>query len=269
MRGEYYETDSGLVIPGHVAVDLALAGARPKAVDFFCGCGGFSLGFIQAGYEVVAGIDNEACAAITYTMNLGNHPMQFHFGSAADRAGLEKRLAEGYKAKAKKGGQVDLFEVTTTGSGWISEQVPKPPGVSHFFLTDIAKLKGRQILDVLELEVGELDVVVGSPPCQGFSFANSGRNPDDPRNGLIFEFARLIVEMRPKAMCMENVPGIQSMTTPDGFRVLDVFTQILTDGDFNSVDAMRSLVKKQTGLVLQRGSKSEKEIKARRKRKRK
>jgi DNA (cytosine-5)-methyltransferase 1 len=248
--GDYIEMDSGLMIPDHVGVDLALAGCRPKAVDLFCGCGGFSLGFMQAGFEVVAAVDNAADAAITYTMNLGRHPMQFIFVEDADRAGLEKQLSKKYKANHKD--QLDAFE--TSGSGWISTH-PKTPGVGVFFLGDIRKITGRDILRAIGLEVGELDAVIGSPPCQGFSFANAGRCAEDPRNDLIFEYARLVCEMRPKTMVMENVPGITSMRTPDGFLVLDLFTRILEDGGFAGVDALRAAVKHQKGITLMRDRK--------------
>ena len=42
----------------------------PKAMDLFCGCGGFSLGFLNAGYEVVAAVDNSTMALATYWHNL-------------------------------------------------------------------------------------------------------------------------------------------------------------------------------------------------------
>lgn len=243
--GDYVEMDSGLMIPEQLGVDLALAGCRPKAVDLFCGCGGFSMGFMQAGFEVVAAIDNDADAAITYTMNLGAHPMQFIFVDDSDRVALEKRLTKKYK-KAERH-QVDAFEVT--GSGWISGH-PKVPGVGTFIMGDIRKIKGRDILAAVELEVGELDAVIGSPPCQGFSFANAGRCAEDPRNTLIFEYARLVCEMKPKTMCLENVPGITSMRTPDGFLVLDLFTRILEEGGFAGVDALRAAIKHQKGITL-------------------
>jgi DNA (cytosine-5)-methyltransferase 1 len=218
---DFVEMDSGLLIPHSLGEDLALAGCRPKAVDFFSGAGGFSLGFMQAGFEVVAAVDNEPHAAITYTMNLGRHPMQFVFIEDSDRTGLEKALTRKYKKADRH--QLDVFE--TSGSGWIKDH-PAVPGVGTFFLGDIRKLSGRQILDHLELEVGELDAVIGSPPCQGYSFANG------------------------------NVPGITSMRTPDGFLVLDLFCQILQDGNFAGVKALRGAVKHHTGITLMREHKA-------------
>ena len=72
---------------------------------------------------------------------------------------------------------------------------------------DIAFLSGKEILDFCGLEAGELDVLDGSPPCQGFSTAGK-RDVSDPRNDLVLHFLRLVNEIRPKAFIMENVPGM-------------------------------------------------------------
>jgi len=58
----------------------------------------------------------------------------------------------------------------------------------------------------------EVDVIFGGPPCQGFS--NMGhRDVLDPRNTLVNEFVRVVSEVRPKAFCMENVPGMLAGAT--------------------------------------------------------
>lgn len=54
---------------------------------------------------------------------------------------------------------------------------------------------------------GELDVIFGGPPCQGFSFIGK-RLIDDKRNQLVFHFLRLVTELRPRCFVMENVPGM-------------------------------------------------------------
>jgi DNA (cytosine-5)-methyltransferase 1 len=56
------------------------------------------------------------------------------------------------------------------------------------------------------------DVIVGGPPCQGFSFLGK-RDPADVRSGLTFSFVRIVQQLQPKAFAMENVPGIFSMGT--------------------------------------------------------
>jgi DNA (cytosine-5)-methyltransferase 1 len=73
---------------------------------------------------------------------------------------------------------------------------------------DIAKLTGAECMRLAGLSgPGELDVLDGSPPCQGFSTAGK-RKFDDPRNSLFKEFARLISELQPKVFVMENVTGM-------------------------------------------------------------
>jgi DNA (cytosine-5)-methyltransferase 1 len=57
------------------------------------------------------------------------------------------------------------------------------------------------------LDVGELDVLDGSPPCQGFSTAGK-RQLDDPRNQLFREYVRLLRGLKPKVFVMENVSGM-------------------------------------------------------------
>lgn len=52
-----------------------------------------------------------------------------------------------------------------------------------------------------------VDLVVGGPPCQGFSVQRIGHDSDD-RNDLILEFARFVRELRPRMFVMENVPGL-------------------------------------------------------------
>lgn len=55
-----------------------------------------------------------------------------------------------------------------------------------------------------------IDVIVGGPPCQGFSMAGR-RNTNDPRNSLFMEYVRFLEYFRPKAFLMENVMGLLSM----------------------------------------------------------
>ena len=79
---------------------------------------------------------------------------------------------------------------------------------------DIRKLTGAKIRRKLKLQVGELDLLAGCPPCQGFSrltTLNGAREADEERkkqNDLLFQFVRLVDELRPKAIMLENVPGL-------------------------------------------------------------
>ncbi|MGB6973813.1 MAG: DNA cytosine methyltransferase [Terracidiphilus sp.] len=70
---------------------------------------------------------------------------------------------------------------------------------------DISELSGR---DVLKRVGGPVDVVIGGPPCQSFSILGSRMSTSDPRGQLVYEYARFIHEIRPRAFLFENVPGI-------------------------------------------------------------
>lgn len=72
---------------------------------------------------------------------------------------------------------------------------------------DIAKLSVEECLKMAGIGPGELDVLDGSPPCQGFSTAGK-RILDDPRNQLFREYVRLLRGLRPKVFVMENVSGM-------------------------------------------------------------
>jgi DNA (cytosine-5)-methyltransferase 1 len=75
------------------------------------------------------------------------------------------------------------------------------------FCGDIATLSVDEILSRTSLLSGELDVLDGSPPCQGFSTVGTRRMHDD-RNQLFREFVRLLRGLQPKAFVMENVSGM-------------------------------------------------------------
>tara|TARA_Y100000296_G_scaffold83792_1_gene115582 strand:- start:484 stop:1458 length:975 start_codon:yes stop_codon:yes gene_type:complete len=72
---------------------------------------------------------------------------------------------------------------------------------------DIREVIGKDILEFTGLKPGELDVLDGSPPCQGFSTIGK-RNVSDERNDLSYEYIRLIKELQPKVFVMENVSGM-------------------------------------------------------------
>lgn len=76
---------------------------------------------------------------------------------------------------------------------------------------DITRVRASEILDELLLSPGELDLIAGCPPCQGFSTLrtlNGGREIEDARNDLIYQFLRLVKQLQPKTVMMENVPGL-------------------------------------------------------------
>lgn len=123
---------------------------------------------------------------------------------------------------------------------------PDFDGVRFMFVGDARRLTGDFILETIGLGPGDLDLVCGGPPCQGFS--KSGKQDVmDPRNSLVLDFARLVVEMKPKTVCMENVPGILDMVTPEGIPVMDAVARVLSDGDYGDYDALRRSILSTSG----------------------
>lgn len=121
-----------------------------NVIDLFCGCGGFSKGFEQAGFEVKFGIDMWKDATVTYKHNFPN--------------------------------AVVLND-------------------------DIININGKDILNITDLSEDEVDVIIGGPPCQGFSVSGK-RLLDDERNKLYKSFVQIVSELKPKVFVMENVPGL-------------------------------------------------------------
>jgi len=123
---------------------------NPTAISLFCGAGGCSLGFKQAGYSILYANDKDVAAVETYKHN---------------------------------------FPETIC---------------SH---EDIDSLNFDQILDESGLKSGDLDILIGGPPCQGFSTAGT-RFWDDPRNHLLKSYVRALKTLKPKWFIMENVEGL-------------------------------------------------------------
>lgn len=74
---------------------------------------------------------------------------------------------------------------------------------------DISRLNSQELLRTVEHKgfSSEIDLIAGGPPCQGFSSIGK-RQLDDPRNVLVFEYVRIIKEIKPKYFIFENVPGV-------------------------------------------------------------
>jgi len=77
--------------------------------------------------------------------------------------------------------------------------------------SDICNLSPHEVMKALELQPGQLSLLAGCPPCQGFSTLrtrNKASSVDDHRNDLIFEFLRWVKAFLPKTVMMENVPAL-------------------------------------------------------------
>ncbi|MER9695099.1 DNA cytosine methyltransferase [Mesorhizobium sp. M0179] len=93
---------------------------------------------------------------------------------------------------------------------------------SVFFEGSVSALTADRLLKEADLKVGQLDCLIGGPPCQSFSYNNHQRSEKDTRALLFKHYLRLVDGLRPKTLVMENVPGI------------------LTIGDGSVIDSIRS-----------------------------
>lgn len=93
---------------------------------------------------------------------------------------------------------------------------PKTP----FINKDLRKLIKTDFDNLISVQ--RVDVVVGGPPCQGFSLANKRRNKikNDPRNELFYDFVKVVDWYKPKAFVMENVKGLLSMKNGEVIKVI-------------------------------------------------
>ncbi|MEB9862139.1 MULTISPECIES: DNA (cytosine-5-)-methyltransferase [Bacillus cereus group] len=149
------------------------------AIDLFCGAGGFSEGILQAGFHIVFSSDKSPYVQQTY-----------------ENRHKQLGLVQGYN--------------------------------TFFKLADIRELQGSEILESINsltyfkeknktFGSEDIDVIFGGPPCQGFSIAGK-RDKSDPRNMLFREYLRVIKDLRPKYIVMENVTGFMSMQINPDFK---------------------------------------------------
>jgi len=201
----YELSPGGILLPA--APELPMTG-----IDLFAGCGGFSLGMHQGGIDVIAAVERDVTAAATYVLNLGAPGGRWLFVEEADRARFEKEVRK--EARRSNGGE--KWPALDDPAIFGANSMVRSGGCRVMVIGDIRKVTGSLLLDALGMRKGEVSIVFGGPPCQGFSKAGK-QSPTDPRNNLILEFLRVIGELEPSGFAMENVPPL---LTQDAFREL-------------------------------------------------
>ena len=97
-----------------------------------------------------------------------------------------------------------------------------------FLSGSIENITANNILSMLDIKLGELDCIIGGPPCQAFSVYNHQRGMHDERSGLFREYLRLVAGILPKYVIIENVPGMSSVE--DGIAVKEIIQGLNTLG---------------------------------------
>ena len=100
-------------------------------------------------------------------------------------------------------------------------------GQSELIGRDITKITDEEII-AFRKRHKSISLIVGGPPCQGFS-TSGRRDSKDPRNSLFIHFVRFVKLIRPDKFIMENVPGMKSMKTITGENCLEIILQSFRD----------------------------------------
>ena len=100
-------------------------------------------------------------------------------------------------------------------------------GIGKAKNVDLSSCNFEDIRNELDLKRGELDLIIGGPPCQGFTTAGN-RFWDDPRNKLVQNYAQALESFYPRWFMMENVEGI--LTTAKGIYVVECLKKMIELG---------------------------------------
>lgn len=101
---------------------------------------------------------------------------------------------------------------------------------TEVIIGDVRQVDERHLHNLVK-QYGEIDIIAGGPPCQGFSVNAPTRSLEDPRNHLFREFLRIVKEIRPRAVIIENVPGIVSL---EKGRIADLICSELNQLGYNT-----------------------------------
>ena len=151
----------------------------------------------------------------SYTLVVLCSPTVFSSSLDAHRAKLCSRrliFSVGQEGLPRASGR-QVFDASFTVTTSISQQI-QTFRFNHPQTWDdpspIEKVEPRAVLNRLGLEKGEVSVITGGPPCQGFSINAPERFLQDPRNALFRHYLRFLDEFEPQALVLENVPGMLS-----------------------------------------------------------
>ena len=163
-------------------------------IELFAGAGGFSEGFIRAGFNPIAHVEMNKDACDTLRTRAAYHYLK---GNAKESVYYDY-------LKSKERDPEELWDQLPSAilNGIINEQISSETIASIFKQID-KSLHNRSV-----------DVIIGGPPCQAYSVAGRARDKkgmrDDPRNYLYLHYMEFLKKYNPKVFVFENVPGILS-----------------------------------------------------------
>lgn len=180
--------------------------------DFFCGCGGFSLGFIKAGLKCISAMDIAPDALHTFWYNLCYGGWS-HFWANPANPNVEKIRKRG---NWRNGETQNFLYPSGIPDNWISPEIKEPMPCLNLFMYSIMDLEPEDWMKMCGVRPGDIKIFIGGPPCQGFSSANSNRHILDERNQLPMRYIYYAKVCKPKYVIMENVPGLLTLGKKKG-----------------------------------------------------
>lgn len=166
---------------------------RPKVLDLFAGAGGLSEGFVRAGSEIIGHIEMDPKSCSTLITRMIYHALR------------KKGKLEDYKkylqGKISREHLIEKYGLQKERDSVICAKIGK-----ENYKDLIEQVKTR-------LNGKSLDIIVGGPPCQAYSYIGRARDKNmhsDERNFLYKYYIEFLKALKPKMFIFENVPGIQS-----------------------------------------------------------
>jgi DNA (cytosine-5)-methyltransferase 1 len=127
--------------------------------------------------------------------------------------------------------QLAGFSVVCAADAWRTAVETYQQNFTHpIICADLADCSGFELKRLARIPRAPVDLVVGGPPCQGFSIQRVGLD-NDKRNNLVLEFARLVIQIAPRFFLMENVPGLLGKR---GHHILDAFFEVVDSAGYEA-----------------------------------
>lgn len=139
--------------------------------------------------------------------------------------------AGGLSLGFKLGGITPVYAVEQ--DKWAAETYAKNNPDVKIDVRDIREISDDEV--ALLISHGSPDIIIGGPPCQGFSHANTGnKDPKDPRNSLFIEFIRFAKIIKPALCVIENVPGLLRTKLANGLYAIDAIKDAFKEIGYSS-----------------------------------
>lgn len=188
---------------------------HPVVLDLFAGAGGLSEGFIRSGYDVIGHIEmnNKACSTITTRMI-------YH---ALAKSGNLSEYIQYIEGKLTRDELIEKNNMQDVKESVICATIGKDN-----YEELIAQVKKR-------LNGKKLDIIVGGPPCQAYSYIGRARDTNrmrlDGRNYLYWYYVEFLKALKPKIFVFENVPGL--LTAGKG-KYLEDMRNLMKEADYTT-----------------------------------